>query len=236
VEGSVLSDFSTAFTAAKLETPRVLEQGSIAGFTHLLLSPVNGNKIKFDLPMPDSLAASMGSLFRDTSTYGSDGIVRFIEQIRHENEQDSLVDRACQEAARQLENSRLPLGLAHRDFVFWNVLKGKAGYGVIDWEWARPRHIPFQDIFHYYVHGTVNARGQTPLNAAKMLRGRDASKQLANYSATVNVDLSLARPLFLLYLCDWLGIQRQLDLHKAPQTTAYRVLLTSVVDEKVTVL
>jgi hypothetical protein len=52
---------------------------------------------------------------------------------------------------------RVELGLAHKDFVSWNMKRrGKKLY-VFDWEWAALMP-PFYDVFHFIIHGRQHLR------------------------------------------------------------------------------
>jgi thiamine kinase-like enzyme len=237
-EASILSDYVREFKAAKLSVPRVIAQSADRGFTKLFLSPVTGDKLSFNRSLPDSLVRAMATLFTESLTVQQTNktstlMLQFIEQLIERNGNDPLVTKATLQVVEQLESKEPPLGLAHRDFVFWNVLEHNSTWAVIDWEWARERHIPFQDIFHFYVHGAVNENNLDPISAVSIINSDEGRHSLNTYAQEATLDKSLIGPMFTLYLCDWLGIQNGLGLSNAQQTNAYRQLLEAVVDGKI---
>ncbi len=239
-EASILSDHLSEFEAANLTIPPVIAQSTDHGFTKLFLSSVHGDKLNSSQSLPDSLARSMGTLFAKSHGANPDvqstaSMPQFIEQLIEWNDSDPLIQKACLSAIDDLDYREVPLGLAHRDFVFWNILKNKSGWTVIDWEWARERHIPFQDIFHFYVHGAVNEKGLDPTSAACIINSTKGRHSLETYAHSAMLDLSLIAPLFTLYLCDWIGIQNGLGLSDTEQTVAYRQLLEAVVDGRMSI-
>lgn len=55
------------------------------------------------------------------------------------------------ETARALTDERLPLTARHGDFWARNVMLGKDGVCVIDWDGYKDRSPPFHDLFHFAV-------------------------------------------------------------------------------------
>ena len=46
------------------------------------------------------------------------------------------------------EGSAAPLAAAHNDLTMWNVLIGRGGVGVVDWEVATEATLPLKDFFY----------------------------------------------------------------------------------------
>jgi thymidylate kinase len=56
---------------------------------------------------------------------------------------------AMHAAGRRLDGT----GTGHGDVAPWNLLRGDAGWYLVDWESAGPDHPPFGDLFHFLVQG-----------------------------------------------------------------------------------
>lgn len=233
-EARILSDHSDDFDKAGLTTPKVIDHQTAGGFTQLFLSAVQGQKIRYSEYLPTSLARSMGTLFADTTDAVARPGSEFIDNIRENSHGDELIANACSHALNALQSTAIPLGLSHRDFVFWNVLNVGSARAVIDWEWAKEHHIPFQDIFHFYLHGYINEKNIDPPSATSIFNSSEFRESLSVYANAAQVDESLTSPMFTLYLCDWINIQSGLALAKSEQTVGYRQLLQAVVDGRIT--
>lgn len=236
-ESEILMSFETAFGNANLEVPKVLTQEYGDSYAQLVLKAIDGTKLSSPEHLPKDLAESMGRLFYETAKSGhsmsSKGTLSdWLETLLADHTDDGLILDAIEMVRTQLGESSPPLGLSHRDFVFWNVINTGSRWAVIDWEWANSKHIPFQDVFHFYLHGRVNTANQSPLEALSISNTSDWKQSIANYANNAKVSENLAPVMFTLYLCDWLRIQNQIGLSRTSQTSGYRELLQAVVDGK----
>ncbi len=60
-------------------------------------------------------------------------------------------DIALNHIIKTFENTEIPMVLAHRDFVPWNIKNDSNGIFVFDWEYTSQGYFPLYDIFHFIV-------------------------------------------------------------------------------------
>ena len=138
---------------------------------------------------------------------------------------------ALEAAKAGLDQRSLPFVLAHRDFVSWNVRMGQGKISVVDWEWARQGHLPYQDLFHFVLHGPVNFSGRPPVEVARKTFFRPNRKlafQIKEYSLAIGLQPHLSYQFFTLYLIDWVLLQMKVGNHQHVQAEEYLVLLDAL--------
>jgi Phosphotransferase enzyme family len=62
---------------------------------------------------------------------------------------NSLLNEAIHSCADQLRGRRIPFHFVHGDFTPWNILMGRNGVKVVDWERSSPVGLPFTDLLHF---------------------------------------------------------------------------------------
>ena len=105
---------------------------------------------------------------------------------------------------------------------------------ILDWEWAESSHIPLQDLYHYYLHGAVNAMESTPMEQALRIFFRSPSKIVApikRYMNATGVQHSHSWKLFVLYLSDWILLQHEIGNSDTHQVKGYRLLLDKILSD-----
>ncbi|NQV18402.1 MAG: hypothetical protein HQ534_07665 [Armatimonadetes bacterium] len=101
--------------------------------------------------------------------------------------------------------------IAHRDMPAWNVLSNDKGeIAILDWEFARKGHNPFQDMFHYKIHTHIHNSGKTPEKIIMSLfRDKSTKTTIAWFGCKIGVtDPHTIFSLFILYLWDWYKLER----------------------------
>lgn len=218
-----------------LEVPRVLARGDIGDSSYLTLAPIPFGKRAAPARMPGTVVEALARTFRATEVSETISSSSCWRRFVGAAGGDSLCQQALALVGRRLGNRHGRFGLAHRDFVFWNVWFSDGTIAVLDWEWAESRHIPFQDLFHYHLHGPVNARGLSPIAAAeRVLYGPSAhaADAVSQYASATDVPRELSWDYFVLYLVDWLGLQSYLGNADTPQAQGYRALLRATITEE----
>jgi len=233
-EAEVLGMLETA-NVAGLEVPRVLVRGDFANTGYLTLSPAAPGKPPRPGKPPYSVVDVLAGVFRTTET--SEVVCRSAcwRRLEHAAEANDPCARALAHVGRRFGARPGRLGLAHRDFVFWNIRLRGGKVVVLDWEWAEESHIPFQDLLHYHLHGPVNAARLDPVGVARRAfygRKPRAAGAVRRYARAINVPLELSWDYFVLYLVDWLGQQTHLGNAETSQVQGYRALLQAVLDEE----
>ncbi len=140
-----------------------------------------------------------------------------------------------EDVTRSLEGRLIPFGMAHRDFVAWNVRTCNDGkLYVMDWEWARDDHIPFMDFFHYVLHGELNLGKGGIFDIAERLFFRKSylTKYIYDYCKALQLEPSDSFQFFLLYLIDWVLFEMQNSPEGTLLSEDHWALLRKIFHEK----
>lgn len=106
-----------------------------------------------------------------------------------------------------LKGESFPFGVAHRDFVGWNIKRmSDSRLYVMDWEWARPEHIPFQDFFHFILltEWANSGRSVETILRESFFSGETRySSLLRRYASALDMPIEKSYNFMLLYLAEW---------------------------------
>ncbi len=107
----------------------------------------------------------------------------------------------------QLKGESFPFGVVHRDFVGWNIKRTTdSRLYVMDWEWARPEHIPFQDFFHFILLTEWANSGksvETILRKSFFSGETRYASLLRRYATALDIPIQKSYNFLLLYMCEW---------------------------------
>ncbi|MEK6758952.1 MAG: hypothetical protein AABY51_04200 [Deltaproteobacteria bacterium] len=107
----------------------------------------------------------------------------------------------------RLKGESFPFGMVHRDFVGWNIKRmSDSRLYVMDWEWARPEHIPFQDFFHFILLTEWANSGksvETILRESFFSGKTKYSSLLRRYASALDIPIEKSYDFLLLYLAEW---------------------------------
>jgi len=101
--------------------------------------------------------------------------------------------------------------LSHRDMPAWNVLKNNSGtLGILDWEFARFQHNPFQDPFHFLIHTELNnSKKPTTYLLDKVLSNKNNNKLIISFGKSIGVNAPhLIYSALIYYLWDWYSLEQ----------------------------
>ncbi len=90
-----------------------------------------------------------------------------------------------------LKDKSLPFGLAHRDFVPWNIYFANNGIFVFDWEYADEQCIPFWDIIHFTFFPLMLRMNKTVKQFLKYWHNNELRQFINEYSHNINIDVNL---------------------------------------------
>jgi len=112
----------------------------------------------------------------------------------------------------------VPTMLVHGDFAPWNIRKNpKAGYVLVDWEWADFAGLPAYDLLHFqFSENRLLGGGAGPYSA---IRARSICRE---YFRRIELDEELSPRLAIAYLLDILGTEFD---HRGSQYSAYAAYL-----------
>ncbi len=197
-EAAMLERFS-AYEPLKKAVPSVIGRATWRDYPLLILSagPARSAPRGFDEPHRAFLS-HLRAASEHVLPFGASGM-RARMQARFDRRGAQLeplwrerYERAFETVARELDSEALPLGLAHRDFVPWNMRRSDDGsLFVFDWELAADECVPGWDVFHF--HLARQAFGNDPSAAVK------ASQLIDMVDAPFRTK---AKPLLLAYLAD----------------------------------
>ena len=103
-----------------------------------------------------------------------------------------------------LENAKIPLCLAHRDFTPWNTFLAGGRLYVFDWEFARTGWIPLADAFHFVLQKgiLVDHAGEGILWERLMGETSQEGRFLKDHAMKVGISGGIYRAFLAFYLVD----------------------------------
>jgi thiamine kinase-like enzyme len=105
----------------------------------------------------------------------------------------------CLVALHRLPSS-LPVVFAHRDFTCWNVVHGRGGMTVLDWEYAAAGYTPMHDLFHFLLFRRGLSHDLSVSTIRKTIyEARFAAEEIGHSQITQAAPLQLLS--YLLDLC-----------------------------------
>lgn len=126
-----------------------------------------------------------------------------------EGENHKILSLALQNINDKL-NDKIRIGLAHRDFVAWNIKYDNGKLFVYDWEWAAPS-LPLYDLLHFIVHGKLHLEKKS-INDTVFLILKDAQylSLFKRFSEMINENSRILKTCVLYYLIDRITFEAEL--------------------------
>src|SRR5918996_2722791 len=182
------------------DVPGPLYQGPLKDYWSLVLTPIRGRSglatWKLDRRRVDAAAAVFGS---------GHGHGELLDRLPAEAPHDAAWTGRLEAARSVLAGTAggpLPLGLVHGDFAPWNVFVRGSRVGVLDWESADRRGLPYWDLWHFAVSALHIIRPPAALRPVReAIHGRGIlMPALRRYADRIGVPLDRARSVLILYL------------------------------------
>jgi hypothetical protein len=200
-------------------------------FSALEISPIRGMRY-FPSPNQVHFAKQLAELCKITAsvTPKDAGDELYSELTTTYQKDDEMeVPTLVGNCLEYLSSKEFPRPLTHRDLAGWNVfLCENKKIGILDWEFAKPHHLPFQDLFHYLLHTTVHNTKLLPVEAyQRTFKSNGRSQKMIHLYADVThiEDPKLVACLRVAYLWDWYTFERQRADEESSQGKEYLEIL-----------
>lgn len=107
-------------------------------------------------------------------------------------------------------DDKIWIGLAHRDFVAWNIKYDEGKLFVYDWEWAAPS-LPLYDLLHFIIHGKLHLEKKS-ISDTVFLILKDAQylNLFKRFSEMINENSRILKTCLLYYLIDRITFEAEL--------------------------
>ena len=199
------------------EVPRVVESGERGSYEYVVMSPAQETLESTGLRLTQLHVQFLAELFNKTRAEGKTidckpiaAIATRIEKFFQTDEKErTLLQSALREVVAGL-GDRVQVGLAHRDFVSWNIKKKGGKLFVYDWEWAG-ESLPFVDLLHFVIHGEYHARGVPLLNIIRRFNDKTRlPDHFKSYAQRTQNNLKDLESSLLFYLLDRITFECEL--------------------------
>lgn len=200
-------------------------------FSALELTPIGGIRY-FPPPSPARVAVQLAEFCKATAhaneeDKGTEFRVMTLKDVpvTREPETPPWVNSSLE----YLSSKTFPHPLAHRDLAGWNVFLCENGrIGILDWEFAKQNHLPFQDLFHYLLHTTIHNTNLSPVEAYQRIFKSNGKSQkvIRLYADLTHIeDQRLIACLRVAYLWDWYTFERYRAEEELSQGKEYLEIL-----------
>ena len=209
--------------------PRVAGIVEHSHFTALELTPAGKTKY---FPRPDVtvVARLLATLCQVTDCENHPGMTPASIQQLEEIDVDNRIKDMVKKAYERLPRHSLPRPLTHSDLGGWNVFIGPEGkLGILDWEFAQQHHLPFLDLYHYFLHTIIHNSRRIPIEAYRytFYKNRKVRQAINTYGTQIGVtDEPLQQDLRIAYLWDWYYNEQTRAENKTEQAKEYLAILT----------
>lgn len=121
-----------------------------------------------------------------------------------ENEPLRNVADALEWSSGIIDEARVPLSLAHRDFTPWNTFLVEGFLYVFDWEFGRTEWVPLSDAFHFVLQKGILVDHASEGLLWERLIGDDSSEGrfLKKSAAMIGIEGDVYHALIAFYLVD----------------------------------
>lgn len=192
-----------------LVVPRVTGYRSTTGFVALELSPLAGFRYYPLVPFRQLVEKWTELVIRTRAerTFDPTEATRQLPGLIRDPETQHFV----QEHLDNIVAHATHWSVSHRDMPAWNVLSNQKGeLAILDWEFARQGHNPFQDLFHYRIHTMIHNARKVPEQAlSAFFRDRETTSAIAKFGQRIGInDPGLIFSHFIFYLWDWFQLER----------------------------
>ncbi len=193
-------------------TPKVSGHKENSTFSALEISPIKNIRY-YPRPSYENVADLLGNLCNNTAndtkeiTDTKKGALKLLDNYLKIEKTRKFVKNSLD----YLSLTSFPRPLSHRDLAGWNLFFCKDGrIGILDWEFAKINHLPFQDLFHYLLHTTIHNTKLSPLESFKKVFEKSGAIRNAVdlYAEIIDLkDSELRRHLIVGYLWDWYSLE-----------------------------
>lgn len=211
-----------------VQSPRAMGYKEHKTFSALEISAMKRIRY-FPRPAHKNVSVLLANLCKKSASEGS---------LEYGKEAEGLVERYLEKqktrefvrnSIRYLTSHSFPRPLSHRDLAGWNLFFCENGkLGILDWEFARFNHLPFQDLFHYFLHTKIHNSRLSPVEAFRNVFEKSAAvrKAIDVYAGIVGIsDPELQRHLMVGYLWDWYSLERSREGDSNVQGKEYLEIL-----------
>lgn len=210
--------------------PTIIGWKERESFSTLELSTIQNIKY-YPHPSPRKVALVLGSLCKNTAivtkatAYEREETRRLLNLYLKNEKTHQLVE----DSLDYLSSTSFPRPLSHRDLAGWNLFSCENDkIGILDWEFAKTNHLPFQDLYHYFLHTTIHNTNLSPIESYKKVLQRSAKVQEAIkvYAEITGIrDSKLIYHLKIAYLWDWYTLEKSRAETGSPQGGEYLEIL-----------
>ena len=208
--------------------PEVIGLKEHESFTSLEISVLKGVRY-FPRPSCRRVAALLADLGKRTAILGKLKVIEETERQIEEYISKEKTKKYVKESIRYLSLNTYFRPLCHRDLAGWNVFLCEGGkLGILDWEFGKENHLPFQDLFHYFLHTKMHNSRLSPVQAYRYVfeKDRKVREAINIYARNIGVmDPELQRHLMVGYLWDWYSLERSRETEGEVQGGEYLEIL-----------
>jgi len=209
-------------------SPKVIGYKEQESFSAIEISAMKKARY-FPRPNYRRVAVLLANLCRKSAYEGSlengkkagGRVVRYLEKQRTRDFVNNTID--------YLSSHSYPRPLCHRDLAGWNVFSCEGGrLGILDWEFGKESHLPFQDLFHYLLHTKMHNSRLSPVEAYRHVfeRDRKVREAVDIYGRMMGItDAELRKHLMVGYLWDWYSLERSREERGEMQGGEYLEIL-----------
>lgn len=199
--------------------PKVIGLNKSDSFTSLEISPIH-NPTYRPRPSIKEIVDILSEFFDYKNNFQSD--------VKKYNEMDGLTLIDDDKVLKLIRQSIFTINqinyrhpLCHCDLTFWHTLRDYNNkIYILDWEFGKYNHLPFQDLFHYLLHSTINLSRKSLQGIYEdlFLRNKIIKLSLLNYSKKIGIEASESIfSFFIVYLFDWYKFERSRAIQNSNQ-------------------
>ncbi|MBL7473739.1 phosphotransferase [Robertkochia sediminum] len=127
-----------------------------SSFTHHTLKPLHWDFLS-------TVKEKTGQVFecKESGLYNS--LLKFQDLISGFQLKDfDILKERLRAVLKELESTKLPVSVYHRDFTPWNMFVEKGKLFVFDWEYAETAYPAYLDAFHFYTQTAMLVKKWSP--------------------------------------------------------------------------
>ena len=213
--------------------PEVLGYKENAQFTALELTAIEHIQY-YPIPEPNDVARVLAELCNQTNSYQNNK--NDVAEKCNKYFTNEKLRRLIKGNNEFLELTKLPCPLVHRDLGGWNLFCDKNGkIGMLDWEFAKQKHLPFQDLFHYFLHTTIHNSHYSPIQAYQYVfkENENYKQSIKTYAEIIKLDdPDIIRNLKIAYLWDWFTFEQSRAVTNIEQGREYLEILNWIAEHE----
>lgn len=145
----------------------------------------------------DLYLSTKGKVISNESKYYIDTKNLLINYL-NKNKNSQWIMNIFEEVFIKIKNTKLTLGVCHRDFTFWNCYFNDNKIFVFDWEYAIEESLPYIDILHFIIQKSILDNEKCEEIYKRVID----NKFILKYSERINVSSEMINEFMILYLID----------------------------------